>query len=270
MKDHQCLGRNKNWRRCGRYIHGKWFCDDHKKQPYILIIFIILTVIPAYITIEAYFSPQKSSNVYNVKNNFNYYNPAPHEIKKTFNATPTNRNKNTSRSAVKNKSDDSIKLQVYNSTSGIIEAVKPIEGKIYSTKTQTGGKIDYMAQDNKIFTDYTSPDGKIKSYFVSDPEGNVVDSKLPYDLDEYTVVVPPELELRRSERFMPNGWKSIHVDLKWGGKVDMVLDPNEKLQWVNIDGGVRVNHKLKTFVAGHTDKTNKWMLPNPYKASSCQ
>ena len=55
---------------------------------------------------------------------------------------------------------------------------------------------------------------------------------------------------------MPNGWKSVHVDLKWRGNVEMVLDPNEKLQSVNIDGGVRIKQKLKTFVAGHADKTN--------------
>jgi len=207
--------------------------------------------------------PQSSSDIYNIKNNINYYNSAPHEIKKTVNVVPTNKTpKGNSTNNKKIKTDDSINLQVFNSTSGVMENVKPNEGKIYTTKTQTGEKFDYMVQDNKIYTDYTSPDEKMKSYFVFDPKGNVVDSKLPYDLNEYTVVIPPELELRRSESLMPNGWKSVHVDLKWGGRVDMVLDPNEKLQSVNIKGGVRINHKLKTFVAGNTAKTNKWMLPN--------
>ena len=143
-----------------------------------------------------------------------------------------------------------------------MEEIKPEKGKIYTTKTRTGGKLDYMVEDGKIYTDYISSDGSIKSYYVSDFQGNLLDQKFPYNIDEYKVVIPPELELRRTERLMPNGWKSIHVDLKWGGKVEMVLDPDKKLQWVHIEGGVRTNHKLKTLVAGRTDKTTKWILPN--------
>jgi hypothetical protein len=142
-----------------------------------------------------------------------------------------------------------------------MEDTNPTKGKIYKTKTQTGGEIDYMVEDGKIFADYASPDGKLKSYYVSDSQGNLIDQKLPYDLVEYTVVIPSELEIKRSERIMANGWKNIHVDLKWGGKVAMILDPNGRLQSVHIDGGVRINNKLKTLVAGHPDKTNKWMMP---------
>lgn len=58
MGEHQCCGIGKNWRRCGRSVQGKWFCDDHKCQPFILIFFIIFTVLPAYLTIITFFFPQ--------------------------------------------------------------------------------------------------------------------------------------------------------------------------------------------------------------------
>ena len=126
MNERQCLGLSKNWRRCGRYVHGKWFCDDHKKQPLILIVFIIFTAIPAYITIHSYLLPQSSSDIYNIKNNINYYNSAPQEIKKTVNVVPTNKTpKGNSTNNKKIKTDDSINLQVFNSTSGVMENVKP-------------------------------------------------------------------------------------------------------------------------------------------------
>ncbi len=58
MKEHQCYGRNNNWRRCGRLVRNKWFCDDHKLQPFVLLIFIIVAVVPAYLAIRSYFFPQ--------------------------------------------------------------------------------------------------------------------------------------------------------------------------------------------------------------------
>jgi hypothetical protein len=157
---------------------------------------------------------------------------------------------------------DEITIRAYNSTSKKMEKVEPKDGEIYEIITRTGSKLEYMVEDGKIYTDYTSADEKRISYYVSDLQGNILDYKFPHKLEEYTVVIPSDFELRRSERPLPNGWKFIEVDLKWGGKVEMILDPRRKLQQVKIEGGCRTNHKLKTIVAGRIDKTNKWMLPN--------
>lgn len=43
-KSKRCLGRNINLRRCGRILQGKYFCDDHRFQPILLLIFLIFTV----------------------------------------------------------------------------------------------------------------------------------------------------------------------------------------------------------------------------------
>lgn len=39
----RCFGRNSNFRRCGRTLQGKCFCDDHRFQPILLLIFLIFT-----------------------------------------------------------------------------------------------------------------------------------------------------------------------------------------------------------------------------------
>jgi hypothetical protein len=140
---------------------------------------------------------------------------------------------------------------------GNMTRIKPVEGKIYTSYSPKGAKLEYMLKDGKIHVDYTSPDGKTKSYYVSDSKGNVVDYKFPYMLQEYTVIIPQDLELRRHEQIMPNGWKLIRVDLKWNGAVDMLLNNDNKLQQVSIKGGARVSHKRKTITVGHTSKTKK-------------
>ena len=61
LSQNQCYGRNRNWRRCGRFVVGKWFCPDHKWQPWCLLVFILFTVIPALIGYKNYLSPQLES-----------------------------------------------------------------------------------------------------------------------------------------------------------------------------------------------------------------
>ena len=53
----QCLGRNRNFRRCGRLVAKGHFCSDHKFQPLLLIIFIVFTIGVGIVT---YFSFYKS------------------------------------------------------------------------------------------------------------------------------------------------------------------------------------------------------------------
>jgi len=51
----QCLGRNRNLRRCARQVEKGFFCYDHKFQPLILFSFIIFTAGVAIITYFSFF-----------------------------------------------------------------------------------------------------------------------------------------------------------------------------------------------------------------------
>jgi hypothetical protein len=209
----------------------------------VVALFVVFTAVPGSIQIITHLWPQRSDE-HRIENSVSFSSPPRNDLKETFNTKPTG------------KTGD-ITFRVYNPISGKTEEIKPEEGKIYTTKTRKGGRLDYMVEDGKVYTDYTSSDGSIKSYSVSDLQGNMVDQKLPYNIEEYKVVIPPELELRRTERLMPNGWKSVHVDLKWAGKVEMTLDPDNRLKWVHCEGGVTFNHKLKTIVPGLRDTAAK-------------
>ena len=185
------------------------------------------------------------SPVYNIMGNVTVHNNSniPTEIEKTITKEDLGKG-------------DELVIRVRDS-SGELTKVTPVEGKIYTSYGLKGAKLDYMLKDGKIHVDYTFPDGKTKAYYVTNSKGNLVAHKFPYKLQEYTVIIPQDLELTRHEQIMTNGWKLIHVDLKWNGAVDMLLDTDNKLQQVSIKGGARVSHKRKTITAGHPSKTKK-------------
>ncbi len=162
----------------------------------------------------------------------------------------------------KTNENDDVWFKVYNPKTDQMERVEPKEGKLYSTIGRTGCRLEYMVKDGKVFTEYTSPDGKRTAYTVADMQGNVLDCKFPYPLSEYTVVVPTDLELKRSEKQLPNGWRHVHIDLKWNGEAEMLYDPQGNLKSFSCKGGLKTNHKLKRLVVGKIEKTTKYTEPN--------
>ncbi len=188
------------------------------------------------------------SPVINVVGDFNIQQPAPAVTQDLI--TP------------KTDENDDVYLNVYNPATDRMERVDPEEGKFYRTTGRTGCRLKYMVTEGKVFTEYTSPDGKRIVYNVTDMQGNVLDYKFPYPLSEHTAVIPRDLELRRSEKQLPNGWKHVHVDLKWNGGADLIYDPSQKLQAFSCTGGFRTNHKLKRLIFGNPEKTTKYDAPN--------
>lgn len=125
--------------------------------------------------------------------------------------------------------------------------ITPEDGKIYTSYATNGAKVDCMFQDDRISVNYTSPDGKITAYYVLDWKGNIIDHKLPYKLEEYTVLIPKDLEIGRNEIYLPNGHKRVHIKLKWGQTFDIIYDANGKLQQVSTHGGkMTISNKHKT------------------------
>lgn len=122
--------------------------------------------------------------------------------------------------------------------------VIPEEGKYYTIEREVKSKISYMYKNGLVYVEYTNSDG-IKGYYVIDDKGNLVENKLPYPLQEYTVQIPEDMVIRREVEALPNGFQKIHVVLKWGKSADYILDSEGKLQQISIKGGANVNNRSK-------------------------
>lgn len=150
-----------------------------------------------------------------------------------------------------------IRINVYDRESDKMKEVVLAEGKSYSSYSKKGARIDYMRKEDKIYVEYTAPGENWTAYYVTDFEGNLIDSKFPYDIKEYTVEIPEELELRRQENPLFNGWKHIHVDLKWDKSVDLIYDDNGALKQISIKGGARISHNAKKIIVLHPRQNKK-------------
>lgn len=122
--------------------------------------------------------------------------------------------------------------------------VIPEEGKFYTIDREGKSKISYMYKNNLIYMEYTTSDG-IKGYYVIDEKGNLVENKFPYPLQEYTVQIPEDMVVHREEQELPNGFRKIHVVLKWDRSVDYILGSEGKLQQISIKGGAHVSHQRR-------------------------
>lgn len=120
------------------------------------------------------------------------------------------------------------------------EEVFPEEGKIY-TVDRKGSKLSYMLKDGLVHVQYTKKDGTT-GYYVVDGEGRVVEKKFPYPLQEYTIQIPEDMEIRRETQTLPNGFRKVHVVLKWDRTADYILDQAGKLQQLSIEGDTHVDN----------------------------
>jgi len=53
----QCFGRTRTFRRCGRRGNWKFFCDDHRLQPIVLVSFLVFTVGAGVASIQSAWFP---------------------------------------------------------------------------------------------------------------------------------------------------------------------------------------------------------------------
>jgi hypothetical protein len=117
------------------------------------------------------------------------------------------------------------------------------EGKMYTSRAPNGAKVDYMLKQERIHLEYISSNKEFTAYYVLDRDCNVIDSRFPYKLDEYSVRIPRDLELRRSATTLSNGYRMVDVQLKWGRSINLLYDQNGKLQQLSAKGGWTVSHE---------------------------
>ena len=114
--------------------------------------------------------------------------------------------------------------------------------------------MSYMYKDDLIYVEYTTSDGKITTYNVFDRKGKVVEQRLPFPLQEYTIDIPKDLEVRRESQTLSNGFQRIHVVLKWDQSFDYILDTEGKLQQFSCKGGAQFDNRNKVITTRKVDE----------------
>ncbi len=125
------------------------------------------------------------------------------------------------------------------------ESWTPESGRFYETSTGNKKKFKYMMRDGCLHIEQTLEDGTIAYYEVNE-EGSVPCSRMPYPINEYRVVIPDELVLRR-ERVPSNiGTHAVRTMLKWSK--DTVTEHFRGSTFVGADcsGRCAIDHKTKT------------------------
>lgn len=95
----------------------------------------------------------------------------------------------------------------------------PEVGRFYETRTGPKTKFKYMMRDGWLHVEQQLEDGAIAYYEVNE-EGSVRNSRLPYPINEYRVLIPDELVLSKEQVASSIGTYAIQTTLKWSkGKI---------------------------------------------------
>jgi len=116
-----------------------------------------------------------------------------------------------------------------------------IEGKQYVQKFENGLQITSMFKDGLIFVEMIDLHGQ-KSYYELDIDGNVKNTKFPYELSEYKLVIPEDQIVSRQSILLGQGLRRDIINLKWNKTADVIYNHKEQLQQMNLSGGWEVKH----------------------------
>ncbi|ABR48423.1 hypothetical protein Amet_2265 [Alkaliphilus metalliredigens QYMF] len=121
---------------------------------------------------------------------------------------------------------------------------KIIEGKQYRKKFPNGLDYKYMFKDDLIYVEILDLHGQ-KSYYELDINGNVKDSKFPYELSEYKLIVAEDQIVNKNIFKLPNGFYREAYKLKWNKQADVIFNQKGEIQHINLRGGWEVKHLEK-------------------------
>ncbi|WP_424193207.1 HNH endonuclease [Ampullimonas aquatilis] len=119
----------------------------------------------------------------------------------------------------------------------------PEVGRFYETLTGPQTKFKYMMRDGWLHVEQQLEDGAIAYYEINE-EGSVRNSRMPYPINEYCVIIPDDLVLRRETIHSDVGTHAIRTTLKWSkGTVTEHFVGN---QLAGVDCGARCHIYQKT------------------------
>lgn len=91
---------------------------------------------------------------------------------------------------------------------------KPEVGRFYETRTGANTKFKYMMRDGWLHVEQVLEDGAV-AYYEVDESGSVRNSRMPYPINEYRVLVPEDLVLSKTKIPSNVGTHAIRTVLKW-------------------------------------------------------
>ena len=125
-----------------------------------------------------------------------------------------------------------------------IQAIKP-DG--YYEKVLDGQKIRYYLEGEFLHVEQEFEENII-AYYIIDNNGNMVDHKLPFPLEEYDVEISPDLILKSQIESLPDGLKKETIYMKWGKLALIIRHKDNRLAHLHIEKGFSIDHFKKKFI----------------------
>lgn len=94
------------------------------------------------------------------------------------------------------------------------EGWTPEIGRFYETQTGPNTSFKYMMRDGWLHVEQRLEDGAVAYYEVNE-EGSVRNSRMPYPINEYRVIIPDEFVLKKETIPSSVGTHAIRTTLKW-------------------------------------------------------
>jgi hypothetical protein len=117
----------------------------------------------------------------------------------------------------------------------------PEQNKFYINEFPDGTYFKYMMKEDHCCIEHKLPDGNIAYYEINE-QGRVRESKFPYPVEEYRVVIPEDMVLRTTVESLPSGIMKTTKTLKWAGSITIIEDSNGKTIEIKANTRVRVSH----------------------------
>lgn len=98
-----------------------------------------------------------------------------------------------------------------------------------------------MVKGELACIEQTFKDGAI-AYYEIDSAGGVKESKFPYPLESYQLIVPPEMIVWEDTRSLGNGLTETRYTLKWARSVVAIRDAQGRLAQLQLNARSRIEH----------------------------
>lgn len=116
-----------------------------------------------------------------------------------------------------------------------------IEANGYFEKEFSGQKIRYYLQGPFLHIEHELHTGIIV-YYVLDDAGNLVDTKFPYPIHDYSIEIEDGLILNKTIEILDHNCTKEIIFMKWGKVATIIKDKSGLMVHFNIEKGATIDH----------------------------
>lgn len=127
------------------------------------------------------------------------------------------------------------------------EDYEKIEANGYYEKEFSGQKVRYYLQGPFLHIEHEPKPGIIV-YYVLDEQGNLVDTKFPFPIHEYAIVIEDGLILNIKTEILEKDYLRETIFMKWGKVAIIIKDSEGKMINFHIEKGATIDHIKKTIL----------------------